>query len=245
MGACTGTGGPNHLCHFARHRRYQFDIASLFQEACHSTVFGFPSLRSDFHDLILMYTAPSARGDSCGLARSAASSRGTPQDFGAAAMVTYGLMVLVVPRPPIRWRARGFWLTGLAVRPGALPALLLAIGSPLNLSFRRSVPPNSPGRIRVSADTGARVRSLVVVPINISATAAGWALIAARPERTSGDGALDRAAITLAIRRDVVRWSAGSTTSVAATPAAQLQSMCFPAECALACLASIVMPAND
>ncbi len=214
-------------------------IASLFQELAIRLFSGFLIAAIGLHDLILMYhgTLRARRlvavGAVCGLIA------WNSQDFGAAAMVTYGLMVLVVPRPPIRWRARGFWLTGLAVGLALYPLFLLAIGSPLNLSFVGafaklagsgfgSAPIQVPGPV------------LVVVPIIISATAAGWALIAARPERTSGDGALDRAAITLAF---VGTWSVVGLVYYISRgyAAAQLQSMLLPCGVCVACLASIVM----
>jgi len=75
----------------------------------------------------------------------------------------------------------GFWLTGPAVAWRSYPLFLLAIGSPLNLSFvgafaktRRSGF-GSAGRYRCP------VRSLWSFPIIISATAAGMGPIAARP----------------------------------------------------------------
>jgi len=125
-------------------------------------------------------------------------------------------------------------------RPGALPALSLAIGSPLNLSFVGafaklagsgfgSAPIQVPGPV------------LVVVPSSSVQPPQDGPLIAARPERTSGDGALDRAAITLAF---VGTWSVVGLVYYISRgyAAAQLQSMLLPCGVCVACLASIVMP---
>jgi hypothetical protein len=159
-------------------------------------------------------------------------------------MATYGLMVLVVPTSSIRWRALGSWLAGLAVGLAVYPLFLLAIGSPLNLSFvgafaklagsgMGSAPIQVPGPV------------LVVVPIIICATATGWALIAARRRRrTSDDVLLNRAAIALAF---VGTWSTAGLAYYMnrGYAAAQLQTMLLPCGVCVACLASIALHTKE
>ena len=214
-------------------------IASLFQELAIRLFSGFLIAAIGLHDLMLMYhgTLRARRlvavGALCGLVA------WNSQDFGVAAMATYGLMVLVVPRPSIRWRALGFWLTGMVFGLALYPLFLLAIGRPLHLGFVGAfaklagsgfgtAPIQVPGPV------------LVVVPILISATAAGWALIAARRKRTSGDGPVDRAAITLAF---VGTWTVLSLVYYISRgyAAAQLQSTLLPCGVSVACLVSVAL----
>ena len=211
-------------------------IGSLFQELAIRLLSGFLIAAVGLHDLVLMYRGTLrvrrlvAIGALCGLVA------WNSQDFGVAAMAAYGLMVLVVPTSSIRWRALGSWLGGLAIGLALYPLFLLAIGSPLNLSFvgafaklagsgLGSAPIQVPGPV------------LVVVPIIICATATGWALIVARRRRrTSDDVLLNRAAIALAF---VGTWSTAGLAYYMnrGYAAAQLQTMLLPCGVCVACLA--------
>ena len=219
-------------------------IGSLFQELAIRLLSGFLIAAVGLKDLVLMYRGILrvrrlvAVGALCGLIA------WNSQDFGVAAMATYGLMVLVVPTSSVRWRALGSWLLGLVIGLAVYPLFLLAIGSPLNLSFvgafaklaesgMGSAPIQVPGPV------------LVVVPIIISSTATGWALIAARRrQRTSDDVLLNRAAIALAF---VGTWS---TVGLAyymnrGYAAGQLQTMLLPCGVCVACLASIALHTKE
>jgi hypothetical protein len=219
-------------------------IGSLFQELAIRLLSGFLIAAVGLHDLVLMYRGTLrvrrvvAIGVLCGLVA------WNSQDFGLAAMATYGLMVLVVPTSSIRLRALGSWLAGLVIGLALYPLFLLAIGSPLNLSFvgafaklagsgMGSAPIQVPGPV------------LVVVPIIICATATGWALIAARRRRrTSDDVLLNRAAIALAF---VGTWSTAGLAYYMnrGYAAGQLQTMLLPSGVCVACLASIALHTKE
>jgi hypothetical protein len=215
-------------------------IASLFQELGIRLFGGFLIASVGLHDLLLLYrgTLRVRRlvvvGAVCGLIA------WNSQDFGVAAMAAYGLMVLVVPTPSTRLRALGSWLTGLAMGLALYPLFLLVIGSPLNLSFVGAF-----AKLAVSGMGTAPIQVpgpvLVVVPILISATAAGWALMTARRRQgTSDDVRLDRAAIALAF---VGTWSAAGLAYYMnrGYAAGQLQTMLLPCGVCVACLASIAL----
>jgi hypothetical protein len=215
-------------------------IASLFQALPIRLFSGFLIATVGLQDLVLLYGGTLrprrllAVGVLCGLIG------WNSQDFGVAAMAVYGLMVLVVPTSSIRWRAFGVWLAGLVIGVASYPLFLLAIGHPLNLGFvgafaklygagLGSVPIQVPGP------------ALVIVPIIISATAAGWALMTARKrERTSGGLDLDRAAIALTF---VGTWSSAGLLYYMnrGYAAGQLQTMLLPAGVCAAILAAIAI----
>jgi hypothetical protein len=216
-------------------------IASLFQEVPIRLFSGFLIVAVGLQDLVLLYRGTLrprrllAIGMLCGLIG------WNSQDFGVVAMAVYGLMVLVVATSSIRWRAFGVWLAGLVIGLAAYPLFLLAIGHPLNLGFVGayvklfgtgfgSAPIQVPGPV------------LVIVPIIISATAAGWALIAAR-RRELGEVRLDRAAIALTF---VGTWSAAGLLYYMnrGYAAGQLQIMLLPAGVCVAILGSIAMHAK-
>ncbi len=218
-------------------------VASLFQELPIRLFSGFLIAAVGLQDLVLLYGGTLrpwrlvAVGVLCGLIG------WNSQDFGVAAMAVYGLMVLVTPPSSMRWRALGVWLGGLVFGLALYPLLLLAIGHPLNLGFvgafaklfgsgLGSAPIQVPGPV------------LVVVPIIISATAAGWALmIARRRESTSGSVDLDRAAIALTF---VGTWSGAGLLYYMnrGYAAGQLQTMLLPAGVCVALLTAIAMDAK-
>lgn len=215
-------------------------IASQFQELAIRLFGGFLIASVGLHDLVLIYRGTLrvwrlvAVGALCGLIA------WNSQDFGVAATAAYGLMVLVIPTRSIRWRAVGAWATGLAIGLALYPLFLVAIGSRLNLSFvgafvklagsgMGSAPIQVPGPV------------LVVVPIIISATAAGWALVAARRHQlTSDDVRLDRAAAALTF---VGTWSTAGLAYYMnrGYASGQLQTMLLPCGVCVACLASIAL----
>lgn len=215
-------------------------IASLFQELPIRLFSGFLIAAVGLQDLVLLYRGTLrprrllAVGLLCGLIG------WNSQDFGVAAMAVYGLMVLVVPTSSIRWRALGVWLAGLVIGVASYPLFLLAIGHPLNLGFVGAFA-KLYGAGLGSAPIQVPGPALVVVPIIISATAAGWALMTAgRRERTSGGVDLDRAAIALTF---VGTWSSAGLLYYMnrGYAAGQLQTMLLPAGVCVAILAAIAM----
>jgi hypothetical protein len=218
-------------------------IASLFQALPIRLFSGFLIAAVGLQDLVLLYHGTLrprrllAVGALCGLIA------WNSQDFGVAAMAVYGLMVLVLPMPSMRWRALGVWLAGLAVGVASYPLFLLAIGHPLNLAFVGAFAKLF-GAGLGSASIQVPGPVLVVVPIIVSATAAGWALITARRrERASDDVHLDRAAIALTF---VGTWSSAGLLYYVnrGYAAGQLQTMLLPAGVCVAILAAIAMHAK-
>jgi len=215
-------------------------IASLFQELPIRLFSGFLIAAVGLQDLVLLYRGTLrprrllAVGVLCGLIG------WNSQDFGVAAMAVYGLMVLVTPPSSMRWRALGVWLGGLVVGLALYPLFLLAIGHPLNLGFVGAFAKLF-GSGLGSAPIQVPGPALVVVPIIISATAAGWALMTARRrEPTPGTVDLDRAAIALTF---VGTWSSAGLLYYMnrGYAAGQLQTMLLPAGVCVALLTAIAM----
>jgi hypothetical protein len=219
-------------------------IASLFQALPIRLFSGFLIVAIGLQDLVVLYRGTLrprrllAVGGLCGLIA------WNSQDFGVAAMGVYGLMVLVLPVPPMRWRALGVWLAGLAIGVASYPLFLLIIGHPLNVGFVGAFAKLF-GAGLGSASIQVPGPVLVVVPIIVSATAAGWALITARrPSRASDDVHLDRAAIALTF---VGTWSSAGLLYYVnrGYAAGQLQTMLLPAGVCVAILVAIALHAKE
>jgi hypothetical protein len=217
-------------------------IASLFQELPIRLFSGFAIIAVGLGDLVLLYRG-SLRprhllliGALCGVIA------WNSQDFGVAATVVYGLMVLACSMPPARIRAFGLWAAGLVVGVASYPLFLLAIGSPLNLSFVAvyvklfgsgigAAPIQVPGPV------------LIVVPIIFCATASGWALLRLRRrEAATPDAQLDIATVTLAL---VGTWSAVCLVYYInrAYAPGQLQTMLLPCAVCVAAMLAVVLHA--
>jgi hypothetical protein len=218
-------------------------IASLFQALPIRLFSGFLIVAVGLQDLVLLYrgTLRSRRllavGALCGLIA------WNSQDFGVAATGVYGLMVLALPEHSVRWRALGVWLAGLAIGVALYPLFLLAIGHPLNLAFVGAFAKLF-GAGLGSASIQVPGPVLVVVPIIVSATAAGWALITARRHGGTSDGVhLDRAAIALTF---VGTWSSAGLLYYVnrGYAAGQLQTMLLPAGVCVAILVAIALHAK-
>jgi hypothetical protein len=219
-------------------------IGSLFQELPIRILSGFIIAALGLHDLTLLYRGTLRAihvlllGFVCGVVA------WNSQDFGVAAAGVYGLMILLGGTRSVRLRALSIWSAGLVVGVASYPLFLLAIGSPLNLSFVGAfvklfasgfglVPIQVPGPV------------LVIMPIVVSSVAAGWALlrIRHRPDARA-DALLDRATITLTF---IGTWSAISLVYYVnrAFAAGQLQTMLLPCGVCVASLFSILIHTVD
>ena len=219
-------------------------IASLFQELPIRLFSGFLVMAIGLTDLVLLYRG-SVRakhllliGFVCGVIT------WNSQDFGLAATVVYGLMILFGAMPGARKRAIGAWLAGLSVGVASYPVFLLSIGSPLNLSFvgafiklfgsgLGSAPMQVPGPV------------LVVMPIVVCSAAAGWGLIRSRPRAgMPGNPVLDRASVTLTFAGT---WSVLCLLYYVnrAYAYAQLQTMLLQCAVCIGALLSIALHSNE
>jgi hypothetical protein len=172
-------------------------IASLFQELPIRLFSGFVIISIGLADLVLLYRGTVRLGHVLLIGMACGIVTWNSQDFGLAATVVYGMMILFGARAPARKRAIGAWLAGLIIGVAAYPLFLLSIGSPLNLGFVAtfiklfgsglgSAPMQVPGPV------------LVVMPIIVCSAAAGWALMRSRRrEGAPSDALLDQATITL------------------------------------------------
>jgi hypothetical protein len=171
-------------------------IASFAQELPIRLFAGFLIAAVGLKDLVLLYrgTLRPGRllltGVVCGIVT------WNSQDFGLAATVIYGLMILGGAAGSTRVRALGLWLAGLLAGIASYPIFLLAIGSRLNLGyvgfFVKSAGSLGPAPIQVPGPV------LIVAPIIICSAAAGWALMWFRHrEQAQQDPLMDRAMITL------------------------------------------------
>lgn len=219
-------------------------IGSLFQELPIRILSGFIIAALGLHDLTLLYrgTLRTTRvlllGVVCGVVA------WNSQDFGVAAAGVYGLMILFGATRSVRLRALGIWLAGLIVGVLSYPLFLLAVGSPLNLSFVGAfvklfasgfglVPIQVPGPV------------LVVMPIVTCSVVVGWTLLRIRHRGDAReDAVLDRATITLTF---VGTWSAISLVYYVnrAFAAGQLQTMLLPCGVCIAALFSILIHTSD
>ena len=218
-------------------------IASLFQELPIRLFSGFLIAAAGLQDLVLLYRGTLrpwrllAVGALCGLIA------WNSQDFGVAAMAVYGLMVLVAPTPSVRWRAVGVWLAGLVIGVASYPLFLLAIGHQINLGFVGAFAKLYGGGLG-SAPIQVPGPALVVVPVIVSATAAGWFLMTARRRGRTAEGVdLDRAAVALTF---IGTWSSAGLLYYMnrGYAAGQLQTMLLPAGVCVAILAAIALRTN-
>jgi hypothetical protein len=219
-------------------------IASLFQELPIRLFSGFVVMAIGLTDLLLVRGGRvRARhliliGVVCG------AVMWNSQDFGLAATVVYGLMILFGAMSEVRWRALGAWLGGLLIGIASYPVFLLAIGSPLNLSFvgafiklfgsgLGSAPMQVPGPV------------LVVMPVIVCSAATGWALMARRGRGdTREHPVLDRAIVTLTFAGT---WSVLGLVYYVnrAYAAGQLQTMLLPCAVCIGALLSIAMHSDE
>jgi hypothetical protein len=219
-------------------------IASLFQELPIRLFSGFLVMVIGLTDLVLLYRGTARAGHLLLIGLVCGVITWNSQDFGLAATIVYGLMILFGAAPSVRRRASGAWLTGLILGVASYPIFLLAIGSPLNLSFvgafiklfgsgLGTAPMQVPGPV------------LVVMPIVVCSAAAGWALMRSRRrEGMPSDPVLDRATVTLTFAGT---WSVlGLLYYVNRAYAdAQLQTMLLPCAVCIGALLSIVIHADD
>lgn len=217
----------------------QSSIASLFQELPVRILSGLIVIAVGLQDLVLVYRgAMRAKrlllvGVLCGVVA------WNSQDFGIAASGVYGLIVLFGATPSTRLRAFEVWFGGLLAGVASYPLFLLAIGSPLDLGFVGAYV-----KLFGSGIGSAAIQIpgpvLVVVPIIISSTAVGVALMMMRRRDNSGSNALlDRAMITLTF---IGAWSAGCLVYYVnrAFAAGQLQTMLLPCGICVAALLSVM-----
>jgi hypothetical protein len=215
-------------------------IASLFQELPIRLLSGFVVVAVGLKDLVLLYRGTLRVrsllliGVLCGVIA------WNSQDFGLAATIVYGMMILLGAAASARMRAMGVWLVGLLVGLSSYPLFLFAMGSPLDLglvgtfvklsaSGLGSAPIQVPGPV------------LIVVPIIICSTAAGWALMRIRRRNGTGeDPLLDQATVGLTF---VGTWSAVCLVYYVnrAYAAGQLQTMLLPCGVCIAGLLSIAI----
>lgn len=218
-------------------------IASLFQELPIRLFSGFIIASLGLTDLMLIYRGTlrprqvTLIGALCGLVA------WNSQDFGLAAAIVYGLMILVVATASTRWRAAGFWFAGLVVGLAAYPVFLLAIGSPLDLSLVGAFV-----RLAGSGLGSAAIQVpgpvLIVVPVIVCSAAAGWAMVQLRRrDGSGGDRLLDRATLTVTF---VGTWSAVCLVYYVnrAYAAGQLQTMLLPTGVCIAGLLAIAVHTN-
>jgi hypothetical protein len=215
-------------------------IASLFQALPIRLFSGFVVIAVGLTDLVLLYRGTVRPKHLAAIGAIGGVIAWNSQDFGLAAALVYGVMITFGAPRSIRTRALGLWFVGFVIGIASYPLFLLAIGSPLNLSFvdafvklfgsgLGTVPMQAPGPV------------LVVVPLIIAATASGWALM--RIRRLDGareDALLDRATLTLAF---VGTWT---TVCLAyyfnrAYATGQLQTMLLPCGVCIASLLSVAM----
>ena len=219
-------------------------IASLFQELPIRLLSGFIIAALGLHDLVLLYRGTLRiryvllLGVVCGLVA------WNSQDFGLAAAGVYGMMILLGATHDVRWRALRVWCAGVLIGVISYPLFALVIGSPLNLGFVGAfiklfatgfgaVPIQVPGPV------------LVVMPIVVCSTAAGWALLRSRHRAGArADALLDRATITLTF---VGTWSAICMVYYVnrAFAAGQLQTMLLPCAVCIAALFSILIHTDE
>jgi hypothetical protein len=219
-------------------------IASLFQEVPIRLLSGLLILLIGLTDLVLLYrgTVRSVRlvliGVGCGVIT------WNSQDFGLAATLVYGVIILFGAMSSVRIRAIGAWLTGVIIGIASYPLFLLSIGSPLNLGFVGvyirlfgsgfgSAPMQVPGPV------------LVVMPIIVGSAATGWALMRSRrPREVAKSALLDQATIALTF---VGTWSVVCLVYYVnrAYAEGQLQTMLLPCAICIGALLSIAIHSPD
>jgi hypothetical protein len=219
-------------------------IASLFQELPIRLFSGFLVMAIGLTDLVLLYRGSVRAGHLLLIGFVCGVITWNSQDFGLAATVVYGLMILFGAMPQARKRAIGAWLAGLIVGVASYPIFLLSIGSPLNLSFvgafiklfgsgLGTAPMQVPGPV------------LVVMPIVVCSAAAGWVLMRSRRrDGIPGDPILDQATVTLTFAGT---WSVLCLLYYInrAYGYAQLQTMLLPCAVCIGALLSIAIHSDE
>lgn len=219
-------------------------IASLFQELPIRLLSGFIIAALGLNDLVLLYRGQLRTGRVLLLGVVCGVVAWNSQDFGGAATGVYGLMILIGATQSVRLRAFGLWCAGLLVGVSSYPLFLLAIGSPLNLSFVGAflklfasgfglVPIQVPGPV------------LIVMPIVVCSASLGWALLRIRHrEDARVDAVLDRATITLTF---VGTWAALCLVYYVnrAFAAGQLQTMLMPCGVCVGALFSVLIRTDE
>ena len=219
-------------------------IASLFQELPIRLVSGFVIIAIGLTDLVLLYRGTVRRGHLLFIGLVCGVITWNSQDFGLAATVVYGVMILLGGMPSVRRRSIGAWLVGLILGVASYPLFLLSIGSPLNVSFVAAVvklfgsglgaaPMQVPGPV------------LVVMPIIVCSAAAGWALMRSRHRDGTPENTLvDQATITLAF---VGTWSLLGLLYYVnrAYAEGQLQTMLLPCAVCIGALLSIAIHSDE
>jgi hypothetical protein len=215
-------------------------IASLFQELPVRLLAGFTIAAVGISDLLCVYRGIQRTGRLILIGVVCALASWNSQDFGLAAAVVYGFMLLVCATPTVRLRAVVAWFGGVAIGGMAYPLFLLAVGSPLNVGYVAeyvkyfgsglgSAPIQVPGPV------------LIVVPIVVCSATAGWALTRLRRRADRRDDALlDRATMTLTF---VGTWATICALYYVnrAYAAGQLQSLLLPCGVCIAALLSILI----
>ncbi|HEY6470620.1 MAG TPA: hypothetical protein VI434_12735 [Candidatus Dormibacteraeota bacterium] len=222
----------------------QSSIASLFQELPVRVLSGLIVIAIGLQDLVLVYRGAMRTtrlllvGVLCGIIA------WNSQDFGLAAAGVYGLIVLFGATRSTRLRAFATWFGGLLLGVASYPLLLFAVGSPLDLGFVGAyVKLFGSGLGSAAIQIPGPV--LVVVPIIISSTAVGWAMLRTRRSAATRDDArLDRAALTLTF---VGTWSAACLVYYInrAFAAGQLQTMLLPCGICVAALLSVMTSTGE
>ncbi len=219
-------------------------IASLFQELPIRLFSGMVIMTIGLTDLVLLYRGGMRARRLLVIGFVCGAMMWNSQDFGLAATVVYGVMLIFCAAAAHRKRAIGAWSLGLILGLASYPIFLLSIRSPLNVSFvgafiklfgsgLGSAPMQVPGPV------------LVVMPIVVCSAAAGWALLMSRRrERKSTDPLLDQAAVTLTFTGT---WSVlGLLYYVNRAYAdGQLQTMLLPCAICIAALLSIAIHSDD
>ncbi len=219
-------------------------IASLFQELPIRLISGFVIIAIGLTDLVLVYRGTVRRGHLSLIGVVCGVLTWNSQDFGLAATVVYGVMILLGGMSSVRRRAIGAWLLGLIIGVASYPLFLLSIRSPLNLSFVAAfvklfgsglgaAPMQVPGPV------------LVVMPLIVCSAAAGWALM--RRRRRKGvppDALLDQATVTLTF---MGTWSLLGLLYYVnrAYAEGQLQTMLLPSAVCVAALLSIAIRSDE
>jgi hypothetical protein len=219
-------------------------IASLFQELPIRILSGLFIIAIGLTDLVLVYRGTVRAGHLFLIGIACGIIAWNSQDFGLAAAGVYGLMILCGAMPSVRSRAAGMWLGGFIVGVASYPLFLLAMGSPMNFGFVAafvklfgsglgSAPIQVPGPV------------LVVMPVIVCSTAAGWALMRGRRRGVpSGNGLLDQATVTLTF---VGTWSALCLVYYVnrAYAAGELQTMLLPCAVCIGALLSIAIHSDQ
>jgi hypothetical protein len=219
-------------------------IASLFQELPIRLFSGLLVMAIGLTDLVLLYRGNVRAGHLLLIGFVCGLITWNSQDFGLAATVVYGLMILFGAMPRARKQAIGAWLAGLVVGVASYPIFLLAIGSPMNLGFVGAViklfgsglgtaPMQVPGPV------------LVVMPIVVCSAVAGWVLMRARRrEGIPTSPILDQATVTLTFTGT---WSVLGLLYYVnrAYAAGQLQTMLLPCAVCIGALLSIAIHSDE